>query len=158
MKQFLIQSHANKTARGRCTGYPMYLDMAQRVSISTQIAHGMRYLTSAGFLHKDLGARNCLLNSNLKVKITKLGFTKECYIPTLPRDAIKDYFYYKRQVISIHVNITHLLYMAYFGDCIERVLSSSLSVSFSLIIFFKRDKIRENKKSLSSLSYFHSPI
>ena len=47
--------------------------------IALQIANGMRYLASFGFIHRDLAARNCLVGEDYVVKIADFGMTQELY-------------------------------------------------------------------------------
>ena len=39
-------------------------------------AKGMEYLSSKGIIHRDIAARNCLLNSNYDLKISDFGLSR----------------------------------------------------------------------------------
>ena len=47
--------------------------------IIMQIAAGMQYLTSQGFVHRDLATRNCLVGSSFTVKIADFGMSRNLY-------------------------------------------------------------------------------
>lgn len=47
--------------------------------ISMQIAAGMKYLASQRFVHRDLACRNCLVGTNLRVKIADFGMSRDIY-------------------------------------------------------------------------------
>lgn len=49
------------------------------VDISTQVANGMVYLASRHFVHRDLATRNCLVGTNLIVKIADFGMSHDIY-------------------------------------------------------------------------------
>ena len=55
------------------------LNDAQKVTICNQIAMGMEHLSHHRFIHKDLAARNILLQPNLDVKISSLGLCRDVY-------------------------------------------------------------------------------
>lgn len=44
-----------------------------------QVASGMEHLSNHRFIHKDLAARNVLLDSNLDLKIANLGLCRDIY-------------------------------------------------------------------------------
>ena len=45
--------------------------------VVVQVASGMVYLADLKFVHRDIAARNCLINSNFTVKIADFGMSRE---------------------------------------------------------------------------------
>ena len=56
--------------------FPYLLNNDQLLHIVLQIARGLSYLSYQNFVHRDIAARNCLVNSQLVVKISDFGLSR----------------------------------------------------------------------------------
>ncbi|XP_012151673.1 tyrosine-protein kinase-like otk isoform X1 [Megachile rotundata] len=82
LKQFLIASRKdNNSSPTQETKPPRapQLSVAQILSLSNQAAKGLKHLADSRLVHKDIAARNCLIASNLTIKISFPCMTKEPY-------------------------------------------------------------------------------
>ncbi|NP_001135853.2 src family kinase 5 [Strongylocentrotus purpuratus] len=57
-------------------GGGQYLGLRELVDIAAQIARGMNYLESKGYVHRDLAARNVLIGHNNEAKVADFGLAK----------------------------------------------------------------------------------
>ena len=109
------------------------LSHLEQLQISSQIALGMVYLSTRGYVHRDLATRNCLVCDNLVVKLSDFGLTRQ-----LESD------YYKgleNEAIAIRwmplESITHNLFTVYsdvwsYGVVLWEVFSFALQPYYGL--------------------------
>ena len=55
------------------------LSEIELLHIAHQISQGMTYLASQHFVHRDLATRNCLVGTNMVVKIGDFGMYRDVY-------------------------------------------------------------------------------
>ncbi|CAK9831165.1 Inactive tyrosine-protein kinase 7 [Anthophora retusa] len=82
LKQFLIASRKDNNPSPTHESKPPrapQLSVAQIISLSNQAAKGLKHLADNRLVHKDIAARNCLIASNLTIKISLPCMTKEPY-------------------------------------------------------------------------------
>ena len=70
LKKFLIRTRPRPAS---------LLKLPSMHKMILQVADGMAYLFSQRIIHGDLAARNCLISSNLNVKIAELGIGHDLY-------------------------------------------------------------------------------
>ncbi|XP_066594792.1 tyrosine-protein kinase-like otk isoform X2 [Prorops nasuta] len=80
LKQFLVASKKeNASPTHEKTARAPQLSVAQILSLSCQAAKGLKHIADKRLVHKDIAARNCLIASNLTIKISMPCMTKEPY-------------------------------------------------------------------------------
>ncbi|XP_073729712.1 inactive tyrosine-protein kinase 7 [Misgurnus anguillicaudatus] len=88
LKQFLWISKSNAA---KPKSHP--ISTKTKVSICTQVAHGMEYLSKQRFVHKDLAARNCLISAQRRVKVSALSLSQDVYNG--------EYYHYRQSLIPL---------------------------------------------------------
>ncbi|KAK5966982.1 Discoidin domain-containing receptor tyrosine kinase B [Trichostrongylus colubriformis] len=56
-----------------------HVDSHYCISVATQLAAGLAYLESCNFVHRDIAARNCLVDEEGNVKIADFGMARSLY-------------------------------------------------------------------------------
>ncbi|XP_028278487.1 inactive tyrosine-protein kinase 7 isoform X2 [Parambassis ranga] len=88
LKQFL---RISKSKDDKIKSQP--ISTKTKVSICAQVAHGMEHLSNHRFVHKDLAARNCLINSQRRIKVSSLSLSKDVYN--------SEYYHYRQAWIPL---------------------------------------------------------
>ena len=74
LKDFVIGARPDQK-----TGQQAKLSVQQLVSICRQVAAGVSYMASLRFVHRDIAARNCLVDEDLVVKVADFGMSRDVY-------------------------------------------------------------------------------
>lgn len=88
LKQFL---RISKSTDEKIKSQP--ISTKTKVSICAQVAHGMEHLSNHRFVHKDLAARNCLINGQRHIKVSSLSLSKDVYN--------SEYYHYRQAWIPL---------------------------------------------------------
>jgi len=87
LKQFLLATRggvkdgnsSQSLGAGNKNPRPPQLSVTQIIQLASQISQGMENLSNQRFVHCDLAARNCLIASNLTVKVSLSALCKDIY-------------------------------------------------------------------------------
>ncbi|XP_063220526.1 inactive tyrosine-protein kinase 7-like [Bacillus rossius redtenbacheri] len=93
LKQFLLATRGGKESSRNKSPRPPQLSVTQITQLANQVALGMEHLSNQRFVHKDLAARNCLIASNLTVKVSLSALSKDTYS--------KEYCKFRNHVIPL---------------------------------------------------------
>lgn len=74
-----LNEQQNDSTNAITNGKPMPIKLPQLLSIAHQISRGMDAIYRARYIHKDLAVRNCIISSDLTVKISYPAIFKEKY-------------------------------------------------------------------------------
>ncbi|KAI5704032.1 hypothetical protein M8J75_001262 [Diaphorina citri] len=105
LKQFLLATRKDSKDKSG-SGKPRVrsLSTSQAVTMAYQVALGLEHISDKRLIHKDIAARNCLISSDLSVKISLSGLSKDTYQ--------KEYYKYRNAILPLR----WLPYEAVFDD------------------------------------------
>ena len=110
LRDFVIEARPDEE-----NGQPAKLSPQQLVRICRQVAAGVSYMASLRFVHRDIAARNCLVDDGLVVKVADFGMSRDVYevnyykrlggmlpLRWMAPEAIRD-----GRLITLHINNFH---------------------------------------------------
>ena len=77
LNEYLLNFDTISPGNGPPDGFT--ISMGTLTNMSAQIAAAMAYLSSHNFIHRDLATRNCLVGSNLQIKVADFGMSRSLY-------------------------------------------------------------------------------
>ncbi len=89
LKRFL-EKYRKSIANGQ-KSKQLEIDSFFQIKVSYDIANGMEYISNLNIIHKDLAARNILLDANYNCKISDFGSCKSDFLNRRP---IRCFHYY----------------------------------------------------------------
>lgn len=87
MKQFLLATRKEGTLE---KPRPTALKVGQNMLIVHQLALAMEHLSNHRMVHRDIATRNCLISSDLSLKLSLPALCKDTYS--------KEYYFHRNQV------------------------------------------------------------